>query len=67
VSEGARGLRAFVVHLAIYFVATIALIFANVALAPGNLWVIWPLLLWGVVVAFHAARVMGLVPGRRNG
>ncbi len=39
---------------------------ANLMLAPDYLYVIWPLLAWGVVLALHAARVMDLLPPRRR-
>jgi len=51
-------LRRFLIHLGIYFVVTIALLGANLSLAPDHPVVIWPLLAWGVLVALHAARVV---------
>ena len=51
-------LRRFLIHLAIYFVATIVLLGANLSLDPNRPLVIWPLLAWGVLVALHGARVV---------
>jgi len=51
-------LRRFLIHLAVYFIATIVLLGANLSLAPDRPLVIWPLLAWGVLVAAHAARVV---------
>jgi len=51
-------LRRFLIHLAIYFVATLVLLGANLRLAPDHPVVIWPLLAWGVLVALHGARVV---------
>ena len=60
-AEGRRRLRAFRLHLAVYFAATIVLLALNFVLAPDNPVAIWVLLPWGAVVALHAARVMGLL------
>ncbi len=51
-------LRRFLIHLGIYFVATIVLLGANLRFAPDNPMTIWPLLAWGVLVAAHGARVV---------
>ena len=51
-------LRRFLIHLAIYFVATIVLLGANLSFAPDRPLVIWPLLAWGLLVALHGARVV---------
>jgi 2TM domain len=56
----------FLFHLALYFIATIVLVIVNLRLMPDDLVVVWPLLAWGVVLALHAAYVMGLLPGRRR-
>ena len=51
-------LRRFLIHLGIYFVATLVLLGANLRFAPDNPVTIWPLLAWGVVVALHGASVV---------
>ncbi len=56
-----RRVRIFRIHLAVYLAATVVLLLLNLSLAPTNPLTIWPLFLWGVVVALHAARVIGLL------
>ncbi|GGF29462.1 hypothetical protein GCM10011611_39380 [Aliidongia dinghuensis] len=63
--EGRRRLKRFLIHLGIYFAATVLLVFVNLWVMPRDLAVIWPLLFWGVILALHAARLMGLWPERR--
>ena len=46
-------LTAFYIHLLIYVLAMLLLLFINVA--TGSVWwVQWPLLVWGIGIAFHA-------------
>ena len=59
--EERRRIRVFRRHLAIYLVATLVLLALNLTLAPTHPLTIFPLFLWGIVVALHAARVMGLL------
>jgi hypothetical protein len=59
--EKRRRIGAFRRHLAIYLVATVVLLALNLTLAPTHPLTIFPLFLWGIVVALHAARVMGLL------
>jgi 2TM domain len=56
-----RRIAAFRRHLAIYLAATVVLLLLNLTLAPMNPLTIFPLFAWGIVVALHAARVMGLL------
>jgi len=61
------GLRGFVTHLGVYLFATMGGFVVNLMLAPERLYVVFPLLAWGGVVALHCAWVMGLVgTPRRN-
>ena len=59
--EQQRRVRSFRIHLAVYLAATLVLLGLNLSLAPTNPVTIWPLVLWGVVVALHAARAIGLL------
>ena len=59
--ERRRRVRTFRLHLAVYLAATLVLLMLNLTLAPMNPVTILPLFVWGVVVALHAARVMGLL------
>jgi hypothetical protein len=61
---GRRRLDRFLLHLGIYFAVTVLAVFVNLWVLPGNLVVLWPLLLWGAIVALHAAQIMGLLPSR---
>lgn len=49
--------RGFFIHLAVFVVVNAALVFINMATAPGDLWVRWPLMGWGIGVVFHALAV----------
>lgn len=54
-------LTAFYIHLLIYVLAMLLLLFINVA--TGSVWwVQWPLLGWGIGIAFHALAVFGPAP-----
>ncbi len=64
--EGRRRLNRFLVHLGAYFAATVLLVFVNLWVMPRDLVVLWPLLIWGVLLAIHAARIMGLWPERQS-
>ena len=63
---GNSRLKGFVLHLLVYFAATVIGFGLNIALAPERLVVWLPLLLWGGVVAIHCAWVMGLVGTRSD-
>jgi hypothetical protein len=64
--DGHRRLNRFLVHLGVYFAATVLLVFVNLWVMPRDLVVLWPLLTWGVILALHAARIMGLWPQGRG-
>jgi cellulose synthase/poly-beta-1,6-N-acetylglucosamine synthase-like glycosyltransferase len=54
----------FYKHLAVYLVINILLFLINLTTSPDYFWAIWPLIGWGVAVAFHALTVF--VFGQRN-
>ena len=56
-----RRVRTFRRHLGVYLGATLVLLVLNLTLAPADPVTILPLFVWGIVVALHAARVMGLL------
>ncbi len=62
-SPARRRLRGFAIHLAVYFVVMIAGVTVNLVLAPGELWFVFPLVVWGAPLALHAAYAMGLFGG----
>lgn len=47
----------FLVHAVVYAAVMLLLLIINLLTSPGNLWVIWPLLGWGLAVTLHGARV----------
>ena len=47
----------FLVHAVVYAAVILLLLIINLLTSPGNLWVIWPLLGWGLAVTLHGARV----------
>jgi hypothetical protein len=47
----------FYKHLATYLVINILLFLINFFASPDSFWAIWPLLGWGIAVAFHALSV----------
>jgi len=52
-------LRDFYQHLAIYILINAVLIIINLLTSRNYLWFVWPLLGWGIGVAFHALSVYG--------
>lgn len=52
-----RRLRRFYLHLGKYVVVCAILGLVNLFLTPHKLWVIWPMLGWGIGVLFHGLRV----------
>lgn len=51
-------------HLVVYLVVNILLFLINLVTSPDYFWAIWPLIGWGVAIAFHALNV--LLIGRRG-
>jgi len=49
--------RGFFAHVAVFVVVNIALVTINVATAPDELWAKWPLMGWGIGLAFHGLAV----------
>ncbi|MEX0702101.1 MAG: 2TM domain-containing protein [Planctomycetales bacterium] len=46
----------FYIHLAVYVVVNAVLVAVDLS-KPGSTWFYWPLLGWGIGIAFHAAKV----------
>lgn len=47
----------FYIHLAVYLVVNLLLIFINVTTSTQYLWFKWPLIGWGIGLFFHALGV----------
>ena len=45
---------AFYYHLGAYLFINLCLLIINLITSPGYLWVVWPLMGWGIFVFFHA-------------
>ena len=58
-----RRLKGFGTHLALYFMVMVVLVPVNFTLPPGNSWFLLPMVVWGSVLALHAAYAMGLFWG----
>ena len=55
----AREEREFYVHAATFVVVMSALVAVNLLATPGNLWVLWPLMGWGIGLVSHGFGVFG--------
>lgn len=52
----ARALREFYAHLTVYVIMNV-LFFTIDVLTPGKMWFYWPLIGWGIGIAFHGVSV----------
>lgn len=55
-------IKGFYGNLAAYIVVNTGLIILNLVTSPDQIWFIWPLLGWGIGVAFHGMRVFNYMP-----
>ena len=62
-----KRLRGFAFHLVGYFALIFVLVPFNIVQMPENPWFLIPMLGWGIVLALHAAHVMGLFDLLRKG
>lgn len=53
----------FFTHLGVYIVVNALLIVINLQSSPEHLWFYWPLLGWGIGIAFHALGVFVFFSG----
>ncbi len=54
--------KAFYQHLMSYAIVNLFLLALNLITSPGSLWFVFPMLGWGVGLAFHYVDVFG-IPG----
>jgi hypothetical protein len=47
----------FFIHLGVYIAVNIVLVAVNLGTAPGYIWFKWPMLGWGIGLAFHGFAV----------
>lgn len=58
-----KKVKGFYSHFATWLIMSAFFIVLNLISSSGNFWAIWPIMGWGLGVAFHAIGVFG-VPGR---
>ena len=51
-------LKGFYIHLIIYIVVNIGLIFINLIVAGGPIWFIYPLIGWGIGLIGHSISIL---------
>jgi hypothetical protein len=61
--ERVEAIKGFYTHLTVYVVVNLILFSINMITSPGNLWFLWPLMGWGIGVAFHVLSVFGFGTG----
>ena len=54
----------FFLHLAVYVAVNVLLVAVNLLTTPEHLWFYWPMLGWGIGVAFHGVVVFSFVRWR---
>jgi len=52
-----NALKGFYIHLTVYVVVNLMLFSINMIVSPDSLWFFWPLMGWGIGLAFHALSV----------
>ena len=57
-----RAVKGFYIHAAQYAAVMLFLIVVNLVATPHYFWAIFPVVGWGIGVAFHGMRVFGLIP-----
>jgi hypothetical protein len=57
-------LRAFRLHLTVYFAVMVMLVVGNYLTTPDNPWFVLPMVAWGAPLAIHAAYAMELFGSR---
>ncbi len=55
-------LKGFYGNLSAYIIVNTGFIILNLATSPNEIWFIWPLLGWGIGVAFHGMSVFNYMP-----
>lgn len=57
-----KEIKSFYVHLFIYLVVNIFLIFINLKYSPEHLWFIWTIGGWGIGLLFHGLGAFKIAP-----
>jgi carbohydrate-selective porin OprB len=56
----------FYQHLSVYLVMSVFFLLLNLATSIGTLWFHWPVMAWGLAVAFHYIDVFGFFGQARD-
>jgi hypothetical protein len=51
--------KKFYIHLGTYIIMNIFFVILNLVTSPNHLWFYWPMLGWGLGLAFNALKVFG--------
>jgi len=62
VQKQVKEMKIFYLHLMAYCVVIALLMVINVITYPFYLWFLWPVLGWGIPIAFHAMSVFNMTP-----
>lgn len=62
VKKQVKEMKMFYLHLMAYVVVITALMIINLITYPFYLWFLWPVLGWGIPIAFHALSVFNMSP-----
>ena len=57
--ERVEAIKGLYIHLTVYVVVNLMLFSINMIASPDGLWFFWPLMGWGIGLAFHALSVFG--------
>jgi hypothetical protein len=52
-------IKGFYVHLFVYVLVNLSLLFINLLTSPHHFWFYWPLFFWAIGVAAHGISVFG--------
>lgn len=59
-SKRVKELKEFYGNLTSFCIVIPFLAILNLMTAPGYLWFLWPMLGWGIGIAFHAVNIFGI-------
>lgn len=62
VKKQVKEMKIFYLHLMVYTVVMAVLMTINLITYPFYLWFLWPVLGWGIPIAFHGLSVFNMTP-----
>jgi hypothetical protein len=57
-----REIKGFYGNLILYILVNLFLLFINLKYSPDDIWFFWPMIGWGIGVAFHGMKVFNYMP-----